>query len=86
MTCGHHDTPMRFCPYCGEALPCGQEQEPSEDGLTILVLGPEGRGPKPRRPAEIPDRLGLMGPAPKDMGSFTDRVAKRIRRTVSGKE
>jgi len=86
---------MKYCPYCGEPLAShGAEHEDTEEpegdegGITILVVGgpEEDEEEAPQRSVpDIPKRLGLM-PSRKDMGSFHDRVAKRIRRTVSGKE
>lgn len=92
MNCEHGKQPMKFCPYCGEPLEAHgaeaerPEVEGPEEGITILVVSGEDGDTRPSKPAaDIPKRLGLM-PKPRDPGSFHDRVAKRIRRTVSGKE
>lgn len=80
---------MKYCPYCGDPLEGHQAGEPEGDegGVTIVMVAPEAAPPKgrpaPERP-DIPKRLGLTKEP--DVGSFHDRVAKRIRRTVSGKE
>lgn len=73
IACAECGAEMKYCPCCGKPL---EQAHPGPDVAVVISAGPTG-------PKDDPD-VGL--PPKRDLGSFSDRVSKRIRRTVSGKE
>lgn len=70
--CRECDLEVRFCPCCGEPLADGDAKASESSGPDITVVLAKPTTPRP-------------GPG-QEPGAFADRVSKRIRRTISGKE
>lgn len=92
MGCDSCGMKFNHCPCCGEPL----EQEASEPGVTVVIATPVMRD-EVRAGARAVKTVGRVGKFKRSMGedpagdrgeglSFHDRVAKRIRRTISGDE
>lgn len=83
LSCEHCGSKMSYCPCCGESR---EAAEPVAPAVTIAIVSPTAGDRAKQVQAKAERYKRSMGDSEGDGLSFHDRVAKRIRRTVSGDE